>query len=201
MKKIITLFLLFLMIGTFSTNAQTFSGDSGPIPDNACPTTTPYSVAVTGVGILGTTNILDEVSIDITHTWNSDLQIFLVAPDGTTQLELSTNNGGSGDNYTNTVFRDDAATSITAGTSPFTGTFLPEGGLLSSFSGVDADGVWSLAICDGASGDTGTVNSFDISFAPAPVTPPNCDSTLTATTDVSIAGDISWTAATGGPTA
>ncbi|MBI1877381.1 MAG: proprotein convertase P-domain-containing protein, partial [Chloroflexi bacterium] len=62
------------------------------------------------------------VSLHLTHTFDEDLDIFLVGPDGTT-VELTSDNGGSGDNYgsacspdsSRTVFDDTAATAITAG--------------------------------------------------------------------------------------
>ena len=46
---------------------------------------------------------------NITHTYNSDLDIFLIAPNGT-RVELSTDNGTSGDNFIDTIFDDAAAT-------------------------------------------------------------------------------------------
>lgn len=69
-------------------------------------------------------NNLTSVSINLTHTWTSDLSIFLVAPN-LSQIDLSSGNGGSGDNYTNTVFST-SGTAITAGVAPFTGTFTPD---------------------------------------------------------------------------
>ena len=62
--------------------------------------------------------------INVTHTWDSDLNVFLIAPNGA-RIELTTGNGGGGDNYTNTVFDDEAATLISAGAAPFTGSFRP----------------------------------------------------------------------------
>ncbi|WP_412561150.1 T9SS type A sorting domain-containing protein [Winogradskyella sp. MIT101101] len=136
------------------------------------------TVAVTGVGVLGVTNLLDQVDIDITHTWDADIDIFLIAPDGTTIVELTTDNGGSGDDYAGTQFRDNAATSITAGSAPFTGPHMPEQPL-STFNGVDADGTWTLNFCDDAGGDTGTFNSWSLTFAPVPTcTPPAGSATL-----------------------
>ena len=70
------------------------------------------------------------VSFHLTHTFDDDLVISLVAPDGTT-VELTSNNGGSGNDYGTscggtTVFDDAAGASITAGAAPFVGTFRPE---------------------------------------------------------------------------
>ncbi len=103
------------------------------------------------------------VSINLTHTWDSDLDITLTAPDGTTTIDLSTANGSSGDNYTDTVFDDDAAQSITAGSAPFTGTFQPEQPL-STFDGLSSSGDWTLSITDNANGDGGQLISWSISI-------------------------------------
>ena len=119
MKKITLLFIMFITSLGFS---QTFTGATGAIPDNSCTVAHEFPVTVTGVGILGTTNIFDQVALDITHTWDSDLDISLIAPDGITIIDLSSDNGGSGDNYTATIFREDAVTPITSGSAPFTGT-------------------------------------------------------------------------------
>ena len=130
---------------------------------------------VTEEGIIGDNSTLQSVTIDITHTLDVDLDIFLISPSGK-QLELSTDNGGSsGQNYTQTVFSDGFPV-INSGTAPFTGTFSAEGGNFSStFSGESINGTWQLRVCDDANGDTGTVNQFSISFctSTALAPPPN----------------------------
>ena len=113
--------------------------------------------------IAGTTNpVIDvNVTLDITHAWDGDLDISLISPAGTSVL-LVANEGGSGDNFTNTVFDDQAATSITNGSPPYTGTFSPEG-VLGDFAGESADGVWTLEVIDTYDlGDDGTLNSWSI---------------------------------------
>ena len=77
-------------------------------------------------GLVGTDWEISNVTIDISHTWDGDLSINLVSPSGAS-LNLSQFNGGSLNNYTNTVFVD-GAPSITTGSAPFTGQFSPEGG-------------------------------------------------------------------------
>src|SRR3989304_2469686 len=62
--------------------------------------------------------------------------------------------GGSGDNYMNRVFDDEASTLITSGTAPFTGSYKPEESL-SYLDGKALDGLWKLSIYDDAGGDTG----------------------------------------------
>ncbi len=108
----------------------------------------------------GTINNLTVTIGSIAHTYDADLQIELTAPDGTT-VQLFNRRGGSGDNLTNTVFSDAAATPISAGTAPFTGTFIPEQPL-SAFNGKPAAGDWKLTVRDNASADTGTLQSWSL---------------------------------------
>jgi autotransporter-associated beta strand protein len=94
------------------------------------------------------------VSFNVNHGSDSDLDVFLQGPDGTI-VELSTDNGGTGNNYGNscaqrTTFDDAAATAITSSAPPFFGTFRPEG-KLSDFrgkSGADVNGTWTLLMTD-----------------------------------------------------
>jgi len=161
-KKQMLLFLTFLFLGATSF-AQTFSGATGNIPDNSCNSNNEFQVAVSGIGTLGSSKYLSSVSLDISHTYVADLEIYLVSPGGTTTIELSTDNGGSGDNYVNTVFADDASQSITSGFAPFTGNFRPEDEL-SNFNGNNADGSWILKVCDDSNLDIGVLNSWSLTF-------------------------------------
>ena len=125
-----------------------------------------YTSTLTVAG--GDFNITDvNVSLDISHSWDSDLTISLTSPAGTTVV-LSDGNGNGDDNYTNTVFDDAAATAITAGSAPFTGSFQPEGSL-ASFNGETLLGDWILTVVDGASGDGGAINSWSIDICGSPI--------------------------------
>ena len=84
--------------------------------------------------------------------------IELIGPDGTT-VRLSNRRGGSGDNFTNTVFDDEAATAIGSGAAPFTGSFRPVEPL-SAFDGKSVNGTWRLHIVDAAPADVGTVSDW-----------------------------------------
>ncbi|MEN0003837.1 MAG: proprotein convertase P-domain-containing protein, partial [Bacteroidota bacterium] len=110
------------------------------------------------------TTQLESVCIDIATDWNSDLAIFLRAPNGA-EIPLSTGNGGGSDNYTNTCFSPTATTPITGGTGPFTGTFSPEGNF-GDLVGTDINGPWSIIVSDQfGPNDVGEFISWSISFS------------------------------------
>ena len=100
------------------------------------------------------------VKINISHDRSSDLDLFLISPDGT-RVELTTDNGGTGKNYIDTIFDDDSTNLITTGTAPFTGTYKPEGNL-ADFIGLSATGTWKLEISDDENGKAGTLHSWEL---------------------------------------
>ena len=106
-----------------------------------------------------------DISITVTHTKVFDLQIFLKSPAGT-RLCLNSYNLDeyfNGENYTQTVFDDEAEIPIEQALPPFTGQFRPESGtLLSSFDGQDAFGAWRLQIYDCWFADMGTLDNFQL---------------------------------------
>ncbi len=117
------------------------------------------------LSVLNSYSSLTDVNVtigSIIHTWDADLDIILVHPDATV-VELSTDNGGSGDNYTNTVFDDEAATLITAGAAPFSGSFRPEGSL-ATLDGKAANGTWRLRVTDDTGDDTGTLQAWSVTL-------------------------------------
>ncbi len=125
-------------------------------------------VTVSGAG---TVKAVFVIINGITHTFDRDLGIFLAGPTGV-KRELSTHNGSSDDNYTNTLFSDRASLSIVDGVAPFTGEFKPETSL-SATAGTDflnttAAGVWNLEVADTASSDTGTLDSWTLAVCVAP---------------------------------
>ncbi|MBK9336168.1 MAG: lamin tail domain-containing protein [Lewinellaceae bacterium] len=162
---------------------------TGPIavPDNSCSNgydnageTLPLTVS--GVGLIGPQAArLDSIRLNMTTTWAADMNLWLQAPSSEV-LELSTGNGGSGDNYLNTIFRDSAPLFITSGAPPYTGTFKPEGRnntianapangnplgtytLANTFSGINGDGDWKLRVCDAAGNDLAAIQNWTLYF-------------------------------------
>ncbi|WP_226470399.1 proprotein convertase P-domain-containing protein [Luteimonas panaciterrae] len=77
------------------------------------------------------------VSVNIVHTYRGDLKVDLVAPDGSL-YNISNYAGGSADNLTGTF------------------TF--------NLSSEALNGTWKLRVNDNASGDTGYINSWSVTF-------------------------------------
>lgn len=162
------LFACILSIGCLvSLQAQTFNGSGGTINDVAV---NPFSCNVSGLSpaTIDTAAFgLENVCINLTHTYDGDLLIELLAPDGTT-ITLSREQGGSGDNFTNTCFNETAATSITLGAPPFTGNFVPQGFLGRVNNGQNGNGTWTLRITDLYGGDNGNLISWSLTFGNNP---------------------------------
>ncbi len=107
---------------------------------------------------------IDSVCFNITHQNDEDLDIYLTSPSGEI-LELSTDNGGNGNNYTNTCFVLDTTNRIINGSAPFTGNFYPEGDW-ADLDGANLNGAWFLTIIDDQVGFNGTLLDWSIHFAP-----------------------------------
>ena len=68
-----------------------------------------------------------------------------------------------GENYSGTVFDDEAELAIEQGIAPFTGRFRPkEGNFLSTFDDTDAFGQWRLCINDLYHKDSGYLENFEL---------------------------------------
>ena len=100
------------------------------------------------------------VKINLTHTYNGDIEVWVKAPSGDSTL-LSNRRGGSGDNFTNTIFSMSAATNISAGVAPFTGTYKPDGNLNTALTGT-INGTWKLIVVDRAAVDVGQILNWTL---------------------------------------
>jgi len=163
-------FFSFWFVSLF-LNAQTFSGIGDTIPDDGNSIDFPIVVSGLSPSIIDTTNFgVETVCIDLVHTYDSDLSISLIAPDGT-EVILSAGNGYNGQNYINTCFNSFAPTSIVTNYAPFTGTFQPQGSLGLANNGQNGNGIWRLHIQDTYPfADWGILNNWSISFGNNPGT-------------------------------
>ncbi|MBI5759550.1 MAG: M36 family metallopeptidase, partial [Planctomycetales bacterium] len=131
------------------------SGDTPKAIPNQSNTTS--SIVISGLsGVIVDVNL----TVNITHPADSELNLALLPPSGTPVI-LAQFLGGSGDNYTNTVFDDEAATYVTSASAPFTGSFKPYFSL-SQLDGVSPNGTWKLRLDDVAAGNSGTLLSWSM---------------------------------------
>ncbi|QLH47997.1 MAG: proprotein convertase P-domain-containing protein [Bacteroidota bacterium] len=105
------------------------------IPDNTLVSSSITIPTGNPVNNISNTTYID-VRINISHPNVSDLKIYLVAPNNCGTLELSTNNGGNGDDYINTILTSTAIQNITIATAPFSNTFYLAEGVTHSPSGI-----------------------------------------------------------------
>jgi uncharacterized repeat protein (TIGR01451 family) len=156
---------------TYSNSAD------GTVSETATPCTNPlirtftvpeiYSIADVNVGVL------------MSHTYRGDLRMFLLSPQAT-QITLIQNTADTQNNF-NVLFDDSAAASITAHTTqndtatattvtpPYQRTFRPLQAL-SAFNGQNANGTWTLSICDSLNADSGTFFDSDLTITAQPAT-------------------------------
>jgi subtilisin-like proprotein convertase family protein len=99
------------------------------------------------------------VSLNVEHTFLSDLQISLTSPEGTTVVLVSSSCDAS--RNINAVFDDQASPFVCAGNPGIGGTVAPLGSL-SSFNGESLLGEWILEIKDNVADDGGRLNSFSL---------------------------------------
>lgn len=103
-----------------------------------------------------------DVSVDITHPTVEDVEIYLSRP-GVEEIALSVAHGGLGDNYTGTIFDDEAEIHIFDAEPPYSGRFIPEESL-SIFDGSTMAGDWIMRVYDNGIVFEGTLNSWCLTF-------------------------------------
>lgn len=133
----------------------TFTGNPNAYIDDNTPVNS--TINVSGLNMTNITpGSIESVCLNINHGATEELDIFLECPDGT-MFELSTDNGGTGNDYNGTCFTVTAVNPITGGVAPFNGNFVPEGGpLANAMVGCTANGNWTLHVSD----DRGDYNCF-----------------------------------------
>src|SRR6185436_3943024 len=92
----------------------------------------------------------------LTHTYDSDLQISLIAPTGLNIL-VADQVGVDGDNFLGTILNDASSLPIVKGAAPFTGNFRPDNPLF-QVNNLNSAGTWKLHVVDRAGGDVGSLS-------------------------------------------
>jgi subtilisin-like proprotein convertase family protein len=157
------------IVGTGNASSGTISVS---VPDaSAVGATSTIPVTLPAGAII--TNM--RVTLNLTHTWISDMVINLRAPNGQI-LNLFNGHGGNGDDLVNTVISSTGTASLASGTAPFTGTFAataaigvgPTGNAstAANFAALygTPNGNWVLALRDLFGGDLGTLTGWNLSI-------------------------------------
>lgn len=150
--------------------AQTFNGISGTIPDNNTWKTFACNVTGLNPNLLNTTFGFEKLTMSIVHNNVSDLEVRLLSPNGTEVL-ICKNVGGTGNNFTNTGFKNNYTTPITNGVAPFNGSYKPQGDLGLFNNGQAGNGTWLLKVKDSNMGFSGSVTAFSLRFGNGPALP------------------------------
>ena len=147
------------------TNYDYSNTTSGSIPDN--------SDCADANLVLRTFNVTDSFTIDdlnvgvvIDHTWRGDLTVSLESPAGTRFAIINQVGGGQDD--LNVRLDDEAGTAIGSGTQDSGATY-PDvtrrpSNALSTFDGEQANGTWTMRVCDSVAQDTGTFLQGHLEF-------------------------------------
>jgi len=150
--------------GNPTSATSTFPSTNVPKPIADAATTT-STLAVADMGTVQDVN----VGVTLSHTYDGDLILTLIAPSGT-RVTLANHRGASSDNYTGTTFDDEAATPISSGTPPFSGSYRPETPL-SALDGIPSNGTWTLEITDSYAQDVGTLTAWSVTLT---IATPTC---------------------------
>ncbi len=171
MKKVVILVAVIISLSSLHSVAQTFTGSTGTILDDGSHNYYPLTVSGVVPATMDANYGLETVCINLTHTWDDDIVISLIAPDGSEFL-LAGRLGGDGDNYTNTCFNYSAAQYLYEVGAPFTGTYKPQGTMSVVNNGQNANGLWRLHILDTYPfADTGDLLGWSLTFGNNPATP------------------------------
>lgn len=100
------------------------------------------------------------INIDISHTWMSDLDIYLTSPSGT-QITIIEDRCNNRNDLLATFTDDGAAVQCTFAAPTVSGTVMAVD-LFSSFNGESALGDWVLTVADDNNQDGGALNSWSI---------------------------------------
>ena len=182
-----------MCLGTpIALNITTAGGFGTPVVANFSQTHTPPLTCISACNISSPISITGiptgavitqvRVTMNMTHTWISDMVVNLKAPNGNV-LNLFNGDGGAGDNFVNTVVSSAGVTLFSAGTPPYTGTFAPKASSavgpagsvsnVTTFSGLYSvpNGSWTLVLQDLFTGDEPFLNNWSIEITYTPIVP------------------------------
>jgi len=178
LRTLAGLFLALLLAPAVQAQSYQFTNSTdsatGGINDSATPCNNRFTRTF---NVTPSAPVLDvKIGVLMAHTYRSDLLMYLVGPDGT-RIQLTTGYGGTANNY-NVLFDATAPSNISNYTSSVTvssGTSVPPyaeryqpSEALSAFTGKNANGTWTLEICDRYRFDSGTFYQTDLFITTLP---------------------------------
>ncbi|MCW3078102.1 MAG: hypothetical protein JWO32_2711 [Bacteroidetes bacterium] len=167
MKK---LYILLMVVVCCSVRSQVFVGSGGVLLNNGGQETV-FSLNVSGLSAMDSLFGLEEVTIDLNHAAVEEVQVYLQSPSGIT-VDLSGVLSCKGANFSGTSFNNNMLTSITVGTAPYSGTFVPVGNMGRFNTNMPANGTWKLFVKDFiAPANQGTLISWSLRFSNTPAKP------------------------------
>ena len=155
--------------GNFSPINRFTTGNT--VCNNPSSTNVPITISTSGAPTVNSTitiptanniSITDlSVTLNISHTYISDLTVTLISPANTEVILFS--NKCSSSNDAVATFSTSGIT-LTCGTSPaISGNFLPQQSF-NAFVGENSQGVWTLRVSDAYNQDGGEINSWSINI-------------------------------------
>lgn len=161
-----------------TTITRTTTNLNQPVaPDNGCANDTTgngaggitNTIVVTEAGLLSDVNVV----VEMTQTWRSDIQAALSYTGGGGTVQIINNHDGNNNNYFATLDSDSANGLCSAAANCGTAepdvdctvapgpTCQPDASI-AGFSGLNSPGTWTLAVCDRAAQDTGSLSSWSV---------------------------------------
>ncbi|NUY81071.1 proprotein convertase P-domain-containing protein [Flavobacterium sp. MAH-1] len=153
--------------GSFSTALQFTTGqlECNDFAAVDVPVEIPASEEITVAGYLNLSESFEiqkaTVSMDISHTWVTDMAVTLISPTGT-EIHLFSHVCGDADDVLAT-FDDNGATLNCNGTPVINGAFRPETPL-ANLIGENSAGQWALQVYDEYPEDGGFINSWSLNL-------------------------------------
>ena len=143
--------------GTVDQTKRYFSGPENiPLPDGNLAGVT-SDILVTDTDTVADVNI----TFNIMHGFDDDIDLSLISP---AFVGLISDRGSTGNDFIDTTLDDEAAAVLpdSSSAAPFTGSYQPADGVLSTLDGGSAAGTYTLQIVDDKTNDFGVFNNWSV---------------------------------------